>query len=192
MTDVFQVQADIATQVAPALDVALGAGQRKALAEKPTRNLAAYDAYLKAEEIADGVSAQRPGRAPRGRSATTSRRWRSTPPSRWRGPSSPGRTASTTQGGADAGERRGAPGRPPSGPLRWRRASPRPTWRCGYYRYRASVDDAGALARHEAGLGSPRQRRPAQRGGIGRAERSDGGTRRSATCSEAAGWIPAP
>ncbi len=49
MTDVFKVQGDIANQVASALDVALGAGQREALAERPTRNLAAYDAYLKAE-----------------------------------------------------------------------------------------------------------------------------------------------
>jgi eukaryotic-like serine/threonine-protein kinase len=49
ITDVFKVQAEIAGQVASALDVALGAGQREALAERPTRNLAAYDAYLKAE-----------------------------------------------------------------------------------------------------------------------------------------------
>jgi len=49
MTDVFQVQADIAGKVASALDVALGAGQKETLAEKPTQNLAAYDAYLKGE-----------------------------------------------------------------------------------------------------------------------------------------------
>jgi serine/threonine protein kinase/tetratricopeptide (TPR) repeat protein len=51
ITDVFQVQADIAGQVAEALNVALGAGERQALAEKPTRNLAAYDAYLKGQEV---------------------------------------------------------------------------------------------------------------------------------------------
>ncbi len=49
LTDVFQVQADIASRVAQALDVAIGAGQREALAEKPTANLAAYDAFLKGE-----------------------------------------------------------------------------------------------------------------------------------------------
>jgi TolB-like protein/Tfp pilus assembly protein PilF len=49
ITDVFQVQADIANQVASALDVALGSGQRQTLTEKPTANLAAYDAYLKGE-----------------------------------------------------------------------------------------------------------------------------------------------
>jgi len=50
ITDVFQVQADIANQVASALDVALGSGQRQTLTERPTANLAAYDAYLKGEE----------------------------------------------------------------------------------------------------------------------------------------------
>ena len=49
MTDVFRVQADIAGQVASALDLALGAGQKQALAERPTQNLAAYDAFLKGE-----------------------------------------------------------------------------------------------------------------------------------------------
>ena len=51
LTDVFQVQADVAGRVAQALDVALGAGERETLAERPTQNLAAYDAYLKGEEI---------------------------------------------------------------------------------------------------------------------------------------------
>jgi serine/threonine-protein kinase len=49
MTDVFKVQAEIAGQVASALDVALGAGQKETLTEKPTQNLAAYDAYLKGD-----------------------------------------------------------------------------------------------------------------------------------------------
>ena len=47
MTGVFQVQADIAGQVARALNVALGADEKRTLAQKPTQNLAAYDAYLK-------------------------------------------------------------------------------------------------------------------------------------------------
>ena len=51
LTDVFQVQSDIATKVAQALNVALGAGEEKRLSEKPTQNLAAYDAYLKGVEV---------------------------------------------------------------------------------------------------------------------------------------------
>jgi eukaryotic-like serine/threonine-protein kinase len=55
ITDVFQVQADIAGSVAEALNVALGAGGRQALAQAPTQNLAAYDAFLKGEEVSDKV-----------------------------------------------------------------------------------------------------------------------------------------
>ncbi|MGH7628152.1 MAG: TPR end-of-group domain-containing protein, partial [Gemmatimonadales bacterium] len=51
LTDVFKVQGDIAGQVASALDLALGASQQRALAERPTANLAAYDAYLKAAAV---------------------------------------------------------------------------------------------------------------------------------------------
>jgi len=51
LTDVFQVQSDIATRVAQALGVVLGAGEEKRLSEKPAQNLAAYNAYLKGEEI---------------------------------------------------------------------------------------------------------------------------------------------
>jgi serine/threonine-protein kinase len=56
LTDVFQVQADIAGRVAQALDVAMGTGERKALGERPTANVAAYDAYLKGEEVSRGMS----------------------------------------------------------------------------------------------------------------------------------------
>jgi TolB-like protein len=49
LTDVFQVQADIAGRVAEALNVALGANAKERLAERPTQNLAAYDAFLKGE-----------------------------------------------------------------------------------------------------------------------------------------------
>jgi tetratricopeptide (TPR) repeat protein len=51
LTDVFQVQADIATKVASALDVALGDSARHQLAAKPTANLAAYDAFLKGQAV---------------------------------------------------------------------------------------------------------------------------------------------
>jgi eukaryotic-like serine/threonine-protein kinase len=48
LTDVFGVQADIAAQVANALDVQLGGQARERLTRKPTENVAAYDAYLQA------------------------------------------------------------------------------------------------------------------------------------------------
>ena len=60
LTDVFQVQSDIATKVAQSLGVALGAGEEKRLSEKPTENLAAYDAYLKGEEVSNGMAVTDP------------------------------------------------------------------------------------------------------------------------------------
>ena len=56
LTDVFQVQAEIAGRVAEALGVALGTGERQTLAERPTANIEAYDAYLRGEEISGGLS----------------------------------------------------------------------------------------------------------------------------------------
>jgi serine/threonine-protein kinase len=56
LTDVFQVQADIAGRVAQALDLALGDSVRQQLAEKRTRNVAAYDAFLRGEEASHGMS----------------------------------------------------------------------------------------------------------------------------------------
>ncbi|HEX5817809.1 MAG TPA: protein kinase [Gemmatimonadales bacterium] len=49
LTDVFQVQSGIASQVATALDVALGAATQKTLASRPTKDLQAWDAYLRGE-----------------------------------------------------------------------------------------------------------------------------------------------
>jgi eukaryotic-like serine/threonine-protein kinase len=60
LTDVFQVQADVATRVAQALGAAMGAGDEKRLAEKPTSDLAAYDAFLKGEAASNGLSANDP------------------------------------------------------------------------------------------------------------------------------------
>jgi TolB-like protein/tRNA A-37 threonylcarbamoyl transferase component Bud32 len=56
LTDVFRVQADVAARVAEALGLALGAGEREQLAERPTENLAAYDAFLKGEEALGGMA----------------------------------------------------------------------------------------------------------------------------------------
>jgi serine/threonine protein kinase/tetratricopeptide (TPR) repeat protein len=61
LTDVFQVQADIAGKVASALDVALGESTRHELATKPTENLAAYDAFLKGEAASQSMSVGDPG-----------------------------------------------------------------------------------------------------------------------------------
>jgi len=60
ITDVFQVQSDIATRVAQALGGALAAGEEKRLSEKPTQNLAAYDAFLKGEQAANSLGATDP------------------------------------------------------------------------------------------------------------------------------------
>jgi TolB-like protein len=54
LTDVFKVQADIAGQVAGALNLALNTNQKEQLAERPTQSLAAYDAYLRARAIVAG------------------------------------------------------------------------------------------------------------------------------------------
>ncbi|HSE68581.1 MAG TPA: protein kinase, partial [Gemmatimonadales bacterium] len=60
LTDVFQVQADIATKVANALDVALGDSTRDELAARPTENLAAYDAFLKGEAASGAMAVSDP------------------------------------------------------------------------------------------------------------------------------------
>ncbi|HET7469267.1 MAG TPA: protein kinase [Gemmatimonadales bacterium] len=60
LTDVFQVQADIATKVADALGVALADSARRGLTAKPTENLAAYDEYLKGEAASQGMAAGDP------------------------------------------------------------------------------------------------------------------------------------
>src|SRR6185437_13475396 len=56
LTDVFQVQADIATKVADALGVALADSTQRQLTAKPTESLAAYDEFLKGEAASQGMS----------------------------------------------------------------------------------------------------------------------------------------
>jgi TolB-like protein/Tfp pilus assembly protein PilF len=55
LTDVFQVQAEVASRVASALDVALESSARAALGGTPTANLTAYDLYLQGDEAAHGI-----------------------------------------------------------------------------------------------------------------------------------------
>ncbi len=60
MTDVFQVQGDIAGKVADALGVALADSTKRELTSKPTENLAAYDEYLKGEAASQAMSVTDP------------------------------------------------------------------------------------------------------------------------------------
>ena len=47
LAGVFALQADLATRVAGALDIALGDAERRLLEDRPTANIQAYDAYLR-------------------------------------------------------------------------------------------------------------------------------------------------
>jgi eukaryotic-like serine/threonine-protein kinase len=60
LTDVFQVQGDIATKVADALGVALADSTQRQLTAKPTENLAAYDEYLKGEAASQAMGVSDP------------------------------------------------------------------------------------------------------------------------------------
>jgi len=51
VTDVFEVQAQIASRVAGALGAQLGSQEQRELAERPTKNAAAYDLYLKGKAL---------------------------------------------------------------------------------------------------------------------------------------------
>ena len=56
----FEVQADIATKVADALDVALADSVQAGLVARPTASLEAYDAFLKGEAASASMSAYGP------------------------------------------------------------------------------------------------------------------------------------
>jgi serine/threonine-protein kinase len=58
MTNVFEVQADIATKVADALGVALADSVQAGLEAQPTTNLEAYDAFLKGEAATASLTLQ--------------------------------------------------------------------------------------------------------------------------------------
>lgn len=51
LTDIFAVQSELATRIAESLQATLSGAERKAVAEKPTSNLAAYDAYLRGIDL---------------------------------------------------------------------------------------------------------------------------------------------
>jgi serine/threonine protein kinase/tetratricopeptide (TPR) repeat protein len=50
MSEVFQVQSDLAEQVAQALDITLAERERQALRSRPTENMEAYDYFLRGDE----------------------------------------------------------------------------------------------------------------------------------------------
>ena len=54
LTDVFAIQAELAQEIAAALQAALSPETKKLLERKPTENLAAYDLWLKARQIENG------------------------------------------------------------------------------------------------------------------------------------------
>jgi serine/threonine-protein kinase len=66
LTDVFQVQADIASQVVQALDIVLEATEQRQLARRPTADLGAYHAYLKGEAATEALAAVDPPSLKRG------------------------------------------------------------------------------------------------------------------------------
>jgi TolB-like protein len=51
LTDVFSIQSELATEIAGALSAALSPQEKQLLARRPTDNLAAYDAYVKARQL---------------------------------------------------------------------------------------------------------------------------------------------
>ena len=55
-SDVFEMQSRVAESVAQALGVVLGTSERARLALHATKNAAAYEAYLRGENISDGMS----------------------------------------------------------------------------------------------------------------------------------------
>jgi TolB-like protein len=57
LTDVFQVQADIASKVADALGLALADSTQRQLTAKPTENVEAYDEFLKGEAASQALAA---------------------------------------------------------------------------------------------------------------------------------------
>ena len=55
LSQIFEVQEEIATQIAKELDVTLLSGEREALVYRPTENLKAYDYYLRARNYIDNT-----------------------------------------------------------------------------------------------------------------------------------------
>ena len=152
ITDVFQVQSDIATKVAQALGGALAAGEEKRLSEKPTQNLAAYDAFLKGEEACEWPGSQRSPQPAQG--ARLLRAGRGAGPRLRAGVGedldTPIRSCTPT-----ALPRRrspSAPGRRPRRPSPLRRTARRDTWRSVTTNDWSPRTSTAALEQYEKGL----------------------------------------
>ena len=150
LTDVFQVQADIATKVADALDLALADSVRAELAARPTASLAAYDAFLKGEAATGRIDGHAEPPASAGR--TTSARWRSIPASCRPGPSSPAWLRLCTAIGPPRRSWRSRHGTPPSAPAGSARPGRKGSWRLASTTGRCSGTTRQALAAFQAGL----------------------------------------
>jgi serine/threonine-protein kinase len=60
LTDIFGVESEIAQSVANELQVKISAGEKAAIAEQPTRDLAAYDLYVRAIALIDKAAYEGP------------------------------------------------------------------------------------------------------------------------------------
>ena len=56
LTDMFGIQSEIAQKVADQLDAKVSTVEKAAIEEPPTRDLVAYDLYLRAKDLIDGIS----------------------------------------------------------------------------------------------------------------------------------------
>ena len=115
MTDVFQVQGDIAAKVADALGVALADSTQRELAAKPTENLAAYDEYLKGEAASQAMGVSDPPTLRRAIGLLPEAPSRSIPPSPSRGPVCPTRRSASTATASRTPRWPSRPGCRPSG-----------------------------------------------------------------------------
>ena len=164
LTDVFQVQADIATRWRARSTWPWATVRAASSRPEPTANLAAYDAFLKGEAASQAMG-EAIRRVCAGPSASTSRRWRSTRSSSRPGPSSPGHAHPVCQRtpspelAAQAGSG-GARPRPRAGPARGpagagRLLSSCPRWITGGPRDCRGRARAGAQQRRTARRGGP-------------------------------------
>ena len=169
ITDVFQVQSDIATKVAQALGGALGAGEEKRLSEKPTQNLAAYDAFLKGEEAAEAWQPTIPPACAR-RSPSTSRPSRWIPDSRRRGRESRTPIRCCTPTAPRRPSSRSAPGRRAEKAVALAPNRAEGYLALGAYERLVTADLNRALEQYEKGLRvAPGRCLPSQRNGACRA-----------------------
>ncbi len=58
ITDIFAIQSELAQEIAGALSAALSPQEKQLLDRRPTENLVAYDAYVKARQLRDSGAAQ--------------------------------------------------------------------------------------------------------------------------------------